>query len=163
MLLLGITKNHCEVYVDMEASHAATHFANSPKLYDAVVTAIPQITVDGNEARFDFDTGELVGMSDLVETNSDDEIVYALRVGRDRYSRFVKNKTAVPSTFITLAFELLADNKYRIHTAFIGRLTPSFPGGDYRPEESLDFWSKYALVWGNQQVIPETETTACPW
>ena len=163
MNFLGITKNNCEVYIDSENSHAATHFTDSPKLFNAVVKTIPKISLVGGESRIDFDTEEIVGTSDLVETDSNDEIIFALRLNRDRYSRFVKNKDATPTTYITLAFELIEEKKYKLYTAFIGRLTPSFPGGDYLPEQSKDFWSNHALAWGNQEVVPGTETSLCPW
>jgi hypothetical protein len=163
MLHIGTTKNGCRVYVDMELSHAATHFKDSPKLLDAVKKAIPNITATEEEIRIDIDTGVTAGNSDLVETNPDDEIVYAMRPFRDRYSRFVKGKSAMPTSWITLALNKSGDSSYQLYTAFVGKITPSFPGGDYLPEQSKSFWSKHALVWGNQEIVPGTETSVCPW
>jgi hypothetical protein len=104
-----------------------------------------------------------LGSQMWVETNSHDEIVYALRPHRDRYSRFVKNKTTLATHYITLSFKQIQDTQYELYTAYVGKITPSFPGGDYLPEQSKDFWSKHALVWGNQAIVPGTETTECPW
>lgn len=160
---IGKSKSNHEVMVDLETSHAATHFQDSPMLFDAVKKALPLIELDEEKVRVEIDTGEVVGMSDLVETHPGDEIVYAMRPYRDRYSRFVKNRLAEQTTWIVLSFERLNQEQYKLHTAFVGRLTPSFPGGDFLPEMSKEFWSKHALVWGNQEVIPGSETDSCPW
>jgi hypothetical protein len=65
MKLLGVTKNHCEVYVDMDNSHAATHFADSPKLYNAVIQTLSTIELFGATVRMECDAGEEVGESDV--------------------------------------------------------------------------------------------------
>lgn len=163
MKFLGTSKNGMKVYVDMEKSHAATHFKDCPQLLDVVKRSIPKINIEGEELRIEFDTNEEVGRTDLVETNDTDEIVYALRLHRDRYSRFVKNKTASVTTWIVMSFDRIEEGKYKLYTAFIGRLTPSFPGGDFMPGQSKEFWSRHALVYGNQEIIPGSETKECPW
>lgn len=163
LTVIGQSKNGCYVVVDLESSHAATHFNDSPKLFDAVKKAITLIELDKEKIRVEIDTGEYVGMSDLVETNQSDEIIYALRPYRDRYSRFVKNRVAEGTSWVVLSFERLSERQYKLHTAFVGRLTPSFPGGDFMPEKSKEFWSNHALVWGNQEIVSGSETDVCPW
>ena len=105
---------------------------------------------------------EYIGCTDLVETKEGDEIVYALRPLRSIYSRFVKNKKSVPSKWVTLNIRKEKE-MYVLHTAFVGRLTPSFPGDDYLPDQSKEFWACHALVWGSQEIIPGSETDKCPW
>ncbi len=160
---LGKTKNGVDVYVDMEQSHASTHFAHHPKLSNAVKNIIPEVEVFHDRTRLEYDTDEEVGATDLVETNEHDEIVYAKRPLRTQYSRFVKNKVSTPTSWVTVDFRRVNDKEYMLYTAFVGRLTPSFPGGDFLPEQSKEFWSNHALVWGSQEVIPGSETAACPW
>lgn len=161
--LLGVSRNGCEVSVDFEASHAATHFHDTPKLLDAVRRIIPNLILEDELIRIDVDTGIIIGNTDLVETEEGDEIVYALRPNRTQYSRFVKHKRASPSSWVTLDLRKIGDSEYELYTAFVGRLTPSFPGGDYLPEQSREFWATHALVWGSQEIVPHTETTVCPW
>lgn len=161
--MIGKSKNGCDVFADLESSHAATHFNDSPKLFDAVKKVIPLIALDKEKVRVEIDTAEVVGTSDLVETHQGDEIVYAMRPYRDRYSRFVKNRLAEETSWIVLSFERLNQEQYKLYTAFVGRLTPSFPGGDFMPEMSNEFWATHALVLGNQEVIPGSETDVCPW
>jgi hypothetical protein len=160
---LGKTKNGIEVSVDMVSSHATTHFAHHPKLLEAVKKIIPTLEVVEEIMRVEIDTGEVVGATDLVETGEEDEIFYAIRPLRSTYSRFVKNKKPSPTTWVTLDLRKVNDREYCLYTAFAGRLTPSFPGGNYLPEQSKKFWSTHALVWGTQEIKPGTETEKCPW
>ncbi len=162
MEYLGTTSDGCEVYVDMECSHAATHFRDSPGLIEVVRKVIPTLTMTGDWLRHETDMGVVVGYSDLVSTGPNDEIVYALRPFRTQYSRFVKGKKAEPTTWLALDIRKI-DGVYTLHTAFPGRVTPSFPGGNYLPEQSREFWANHALVWGTQEVIPESITSTCPW
>lgn len=160
---LGKTKNGFDVYVDMESSHAATHFAHQPELFGAVREVISSIDAEGNVVRVETDLGRVIGETDLVETTEQDEIVYARRPLRGvQYSRFVKNKSSSPTSWVTVDLRKDGEN-YRIYTAFVGRLAPSFPGGDFLAEKSREFWSTHALVWGSQEVVLGTETTECPW
>ncbi len=159
----GKTKNGFDVFVDMKESHASTHFAHHPKLFGFVKKTIPTIELTSDIVRIDRDMGEPVGTTDLVETNDTDEIVYALRPLRTQYSRFVKNKEPQLTNWITIDLRKSGEDKYDLYTAYVGKITPSFPGGNILPEQSSAFWSKHALVWGSQEVEPGTETTECPW
>lgn len=159
---LAKTKNGFDVYVDMESSHATTHFTHHPKLIEAVKKAIPSIDAKENIVRIEIDMGVEVGTTDLIETSDQDEIIYAKRPLRSQYSRFVKNKNSKPTNWITIDVRKNGE-VYNLYTSFVGRLTPSFPGGNYLPEQSKDFWSKHALVWGSQEIVDGTETTKCPW
>lgn len=160
---IGKTKNDCDVYVDMEGSHAATHIADTPQLLDLVKEIIKDVVPDDEYARFETDMGRTIGNSDLVETEEGDDVVYAKRPNRDTYSRFVKNKKPVPTSWVVVELRKVGDCEYELFTAFIGRFTPSFPGGPHETPDSKPFWSKHALAWGTQEVIPETETAECPW
>ncbi|MDB5264702.1 MAG: hypothetical protein JWN64_273 [Parcubacteria group bacterium] len=139
-----------------------THFKHHPKLLDVVEHIIPTLEGGGEWIRVEKDLGEIIGTTDLVETVEGDEIVYALRPRRSIYSRFVKGKESTPTSWITIALRK-SEGGYDLYTAFVGRDTPSFPGGDHLSEQSKEFWSTHALVWGSQEVIPGTETPLCPW
>lgn len=160
---LETTKNGIEIFFDTNSSHAITHFQKNPKLRLHVQGVIKTINITENHTRADFDTGEVLGQTDLVETSETDEVVYALRVGRQTYSRFVKNMSPSPTSRLTLDIRKGEDAVYYLYTAFIGANVPSFPGGDYLPTESKTFWSQHALVWGTQEIVEGTETEICPW
>lgn len=161
--LLGKTKNGYDVYFDAKKSHALTHFNKTPKLIEYVKKLLPTIEATEDMIRLDSDMGEIVGNTDLIETDEGDEIVYAMRPLRAQFSRFVKNKESQPTSWITIDLRKSGGDEYFLYTAFVGRLTPSFPGGSFLPERSRDFWAKHALVWGAQEIVPGSETTKCPW
>ena len=163
--LLGHTAGNFPVHLNEKSSHAQTHLIQHPLLLDAVKKAIPTIEGDDDIIRIQVNAGEIIGTTDLVETSPDDEIVYAKRVARDIYSRFVKNKQPIPTSTITIDIrkETSSAPSYYLYTTFIGGVTPSFPGGEFLPQQSVEFWSTHALVWGTQEIIAGTETTVCPW
>ena len=160
---LAKTKNGISVFLDENSEHAKTHISKFPLLLGATVDLLPTIEVLGDTFRKDFDVGHTVGTSDLVETDMTDDIVYALRTHRDRYSRFVKNRQATNSSWIVIDIRRRSAGSFYLYTCYVGQLTPSFPGGDFLPEKSHGFWSKHALVWGNQEVVSGSETATCPW
>lgn len=162
-VFLGKTKNNLNVYFDEDSSHASTHISKTPRLLEYAKKIIPTIEANEDVIRFDVDTGVEVGTTDLIETTDNDEIVYAMRPLRTQYSRFVKNKQSQPTSWITLDLRKTGKAEYNLYTCFVGRLTPSFPGGNFLPDQSLDFWSKHALVWGGQEIVPNSERTDCPW
>jgi hypothetical protein len=161
--LFGYTKNNIAVYINTVHSHALTHFRDHPELVEVAKRALATITATEAEIRTEVDMGEPVGLRDLVETDEHDDIIYAIRVGRITYSRFCMNKKPNLTNYVTIGLDHLADDTYLLYTAFIGRLTPSFPGGNFLPEQSKAFWSTHALAWGSQEIIPDSKTTECPW
>lgn len=160
--LFATSKNGISVYLDTEQSHASTHLAHNPALADFAREVLSGLDITEDIVRVEQDMGKVIGTTDLLETDENDEIVYALRPLRSTYSRFVKNKKPISTRWVTVDVRK-REGDYFLYTTFIGRLTPSFPGGDYLLEQSEVFWSNHALAWGNQEVIPETETTECPW
>ncbi len=169
--LIAQTANGLDVYMDMEKCHALTHIAKSPKLLDFIKKVIPTMDATQDVIRIDRDMGETAGMTDMVETDENDEIIYAMRPLRSIYSRFAKNRQAQPTNWITIDLRKSEDAaassekaaSYDLYTAFVGKMTPSFPGGNYLPEQSKEFWSKHALALDSVEIVPGTETTECPW
>jgi len=104
-----------------------------------------------------------VGLTDLVPTNDSDEIVYAKRLNRDNYTRFVANRTAVPTNFVTIVLRRDAEDSYKLWSAWVGQKTPQFPGDENETPESRPFWRAHALVWGNQEVQLNTDRKDWPW
>lgn len=160
---IGVTKNGYTVCVDLETSHASTHLADTPELLTLVQEALPSIVVDGEYTQYEHDFGRVIGESDLVETEDDDDVVYARRFQRDIYTRFVKNKKAQPSSRITIWLKTTDTDKCELVTAYVGRPVPPFPGDEFETKESKPFWSKHALAWGRQEIVLGTETKECPW
>lgn len=151
------------VYLDEDSRHASTHLADSPRLLEAVKEIIPTIDAIQCTEATETELSYIVGTTDLIQTTNTDEIIYALRPHRTIYARFVKNKKPSPCKIVTVVLKERPRGGYSLYTCYIGSRTPSFPGGDYLPEESKVFWSKHALVWGTQEIISDTITKQCPW
>ena len=158
------TKNGFDVFVDTETSHASTHLKDHPELLALMQEVISNYIATEEKVRFETDMGRIVGKMDLVETSDSDEIFYAKRQNRDKYTRFVKNREPEPTSFVTIELQKKSDTRYEVFTAFIGRLTPSFPvDKNDTNEENRKYWKNHALAIGNQEFMPETITMECPW
>ena len=107
---------------------------------------------------------EVVGYSSCVPTYRGDDIVFAHRVGRDRPSRFVRNRRAEPTRIGTVVLELNGDEtSYLVRTAHLGPLAPIEPWGLEAPSpESIRFWNHHAFAWGSEPVAKSTVTSALP-
>ena len=129
----------------------------------SVNSGLENTEISGDIMEFDADTGTTLGMSDLVETDDNDEVVYAIRKNRDRHMRFTKSRKPKPSSMVAISLTRLDDGSYDLYSAWLGPQTPPTPNSPIANEKSKPFWSKHALVWGNQEIQPGTETSLCPW
>jgi len=155
--------NGIKVYVDTVDSPAATHLKSNPELLGLVKDFLKHQSFHEEEVSLEYDTDHIVGNMDLVETDSKDEIVYAIRKNRDIYTRFVKNREPVPTSYITVILRKNNEGNYILWSAWIGRLVPTSPGNPDSTPVSKPFWDKHALVFGRQPIIEETLTDKYPW
>lgn len=161
--LFTCSKNGLKVYYDPVGSHASTHFSDTPQIIPYVRKAVENTDISGDVMKFETDTGRILGTSDLVETHENDDIVYAIRKNRDRHARFTKSHSPQPSSKVAISLKRLDKDSYDLFSAWLGPLTPPTPNNPLANSDSKPFWSKHALVWGNQEIIPGTETKICPW
>lgn len=162
--LLCHSRDGVAVTYDPVASHAATHFSDSPGLLKATVLALGRMSIARGPRVSTTDVGYIVGTSDLVPIRPGDVIVYAQRMGRDVYSVFNCSRDPWPCSLVTTVLEEPDEDGARVlRTAWVGDAAPPFPSDLCESAESRGFWSRSALAWGNQEVRPGTVTTACPW
>jgi hypothetical protein len=161
--LFARSKNGLDITYNSVHSHAATHFAHAPQIRPYVKSFLENTDVSGDIMEFDVDTGTILGVSELVETDESDEIVYAIRKDRDRYTRFTKSRKPEPSSKVAISLKRLNDGSYDLYSAWLGPMIPPTPGNPFANAESKPFWSKHALVWENQEVQSGTETSVWPW
>jgi hypothetical protein len=162
-LVFAQSKNGIAVVYDPVYSHASTHFNDDPQIKPLVQDILKTTDISGEMMEFTTDIGRHIGESGLVETDDSDEIIYAIRKNRDRYARFTKTRKPEPSSLITISLTRIDDKTYDLYSAWLGPLTPSFPGSPHETADSKPFWNSHALVWGTQEVQPGTETKDCPW
>jgi hypothetical protein len=161
--IVGTTKNNKSVYLDEESTHAHTHVSDTPNLLDYTKEALAHVIAIDDVVYVEVDLGRPLGKSDLVATDENDEIIYAKRVNRDTFTRFVKNRKQLEDSRIAVVLHK-TDDEYRLFSTWIGPATPPFPRENPKhDQESIEFWKKHALVWGRQAIQPGTEVTEWPW
>lgn len=161
---LSVSRNGKEVVYDDADSHAATHIADTPELPALVKEVLASTDLEGDVIRFQKDMKRIIGESDLVETDKSDEIVYAKRKNRDVYTPFTKSRKPKQSSLLSVSFRRLENDVYELDSTWIGPMdSPAFPGDPDEDEQSIPFWTSHALVWGRQEVQPDTITTDNPW
>lgn len=163
---LCLSANGKKVFYDGVNSHTATHFEDKPELRTLVVEALSKMDLIGQVVGLDIDMGRVVGASDVVEVDSSDDIVYAMRVQREDQGHvpFTKSREVKPSSLISVYLVEIDEESYELSSAWIGEFdSPNFPQMEDAPPESIEYWSKHAFVWGSQKIIPGTELSECPW
>lgn len=111
-----------------------------------------------------------IGYCNLVETNQNDEIIYAKRIGRDIYTKFVKGRNAKLTNCVTV---LLNKSHNRNNEYFAVTM---FPGNEPQKEpedmnissynelvNSLKFWSGHALIFDEDIIQIGSEKANCPY
>jgi len=161
---LTLSKNGRRVFFNDVDSHVATHFADTPQLRALAAEVIAGRELSDTIVEFETDMGRIVGKSDLVENDRQDEIVYAKRKNREVFTVFNKSKSPQPCSLVTVSLHQQADGSYELLSAWIGPLnSPPFPGDENETAESKSFWTTHSLAWGTQEIQPQTETSQCPW
>lgn len=144
--------NNKIVVVDLE--HLYLHEGVIPFL-EKVISNLTILQVAIHKETIDM--GYQVGFADCVSVGETDEIVYAKRVGRFIYSKFVKNREPEPTNNITVVLKRMSPNKYKLLTAYIGNSSEKeIEDRSISTEEELNtciaFWNTHALVLGSCEV-----------
>ena len=159
---IGLSQNGERVYIDLQETKVGLHLAEAPQLRGLITEVIEQAELSGDNVAIEKDLGRIVGETTLVETDDNDEIVYAKRLQRDKYTRFVMSRAAKPTQFVTVILHRV-DDGYSVWSAWCGQLVPTAPGGDDEMPKSQGFWRSHALIFDETIIQPETVTMTCPW
>lgn len=160
--LVTFSRNQQPVYIDHDATKVALHIQETPLLLELVKEVIVGADLSGDNVAIEKDMGRTIGETTLVETTDGDTIVYAKRLGREKYTRFVIGKSAQATSYVTVILHKV-DDGYNLWSAWCGKLVPTSPGGDDEMPKSQGFWRNHALVYDEAIIQPGSITTACPW
>lgn len=105
----------------------------------------------------------VIGEKTLVQVKGGDNIVYAVRRGRKGHTKFVKNRQPVACSSVCIVLKRTTTGSYVIITAFIGEVAEPEPWDKKATSASLSFWERHALVYGSEEILPESLTEECPW
>lgn len=157
MEFLGNSRDDKSVYIDHDHTNVTYHLLETPDLLDLVREVLPTIKLDdGTQVVVERDMGRIVGTTNLVETTETDEIVYAKRIGRLTYSRFVKGRSPMPCRHIVVVFRK-QKKEYVLWTAMCGRLLP-----DDAYEQDSVFRATHAMTYDESLVQLDTVATRKP-
>ena len=136
---------------------------DSPELRELLSTALWMVDPEGEEfiaTEVHFD--QPIGKSECVETTPEDKIVYAKRIGKQGYSRFVVGREPEETQSVSLILKKIPEG-YILISAYIGAKAPLEPWAAGADETSREFWKTHALRWGSQPIMFGTDTEECPW
>lgn len=157
VIKLGMTSSGQEALLDYSDTNVEYHLRETPDLIELVREALPNVELpDEAQVVVEYDMGRVVGTTNLVETNENDEIVYAKRIGRDTYSRFAKNRSPSDCRFIVMVFKK-TDDAYYLWTAMCGRLLPKEA---YDPDSKFN--ATHAMAYDDNLVQIDTVTKIKP-
>lgn len=180
MKILGYLASGQKV-IDRQKSHLDSHASAKPYLAAAFAKiSLPEYPNFSMQAvEFEND----IGHSERVATDDTDSIVYARRLGRSGYTRFVKNRKPIATSVLTVILSATDEDtgkKYDTHStyvlwnAFIGSPAPREPTDSYFKKnhgesvdkdyaESVQFWDSHALVIDEESIEEGSETSEKPW
>lgn len=152
--LLGQDSNGIDVFLDYSRTNVEYHLLETPNLIELVKEVLPTIDTNNEEQVIvERNLGRIVGMTNLVETTDADEIVYAKRIGRDKFSRFAKNRSPIETSWVVVVLRK-ADKGYSLWTAMCGHLLPA----DAYVENSL-FNQTHAMAYDESLIQLDTVRT----
>jgi len=160
---IGVTKNGVDVYVDLIHSAAAGHISQQPHILTLAKTMLAALRLTGEALNTEYDFGRTIGNADVVETTSNDHIVYAKRLKCLTYTRFVRKRQLSPSSYLSMSFQRLPDGSYELLDVWIGNQFPPFPMAENETPDSRPFWEKHAIVLDGQPLQLRTLTKDSPF
>lgn len=153
----------------MEA-HKADFIVEWTSLMRQVREILLQETIQEEFIIRELDMGKAIGYEKLIKTKETDTIVYAKRLNRELYTRFVKGKTkALTHTMVViLSQDRCNPHKYDLVTAYPGRIAYKEPEDlnihtKQELRESLYFWQQHALIFDEANIHVATIRAACPY
>lgn len=158
---LTTSNNNQPVYVDVEKTNLALHIVENPDLLTYIKEAIEQREVIGKKVALEVDLGRTIGTTSMVEVSDEDEVVYAKRIGRERYSKFVKNRDLVPTSWV-VAILFKDQDCYLVWSGWCGRLLPQEPDGSGGTRTSREFDQTHAMVYDPNIIQMDTLCTYPP-
>jgi hypothetical protein len=104
-----------------------------------------------------------IGKNNCVPVTWKDEVMYAKRIGRKKYSKFVLNSAPTPTDSITIYLQR-KQGIYLIKSCYYGdSLQFDVSEGHEFEVDTYAFWENHAIVYGSEPIDQSTITYICPW
>ena len=155
--------NGCEVYINLISSSAGLTIKRQPHLLQLVKEVVAKKKLSGPRVLVEQEMGRVIGNSDVVVTTEKDTVFYAQPHKKDVFSRYVKNRSVLPSTQLTIVLQKDEEGSYEIIDTWVGANIPPFPGDSNEADDSRSYWETHALVVDTQVIQPKTITKTSPY
>lgn len=114
-------------------------------------------------AALEYNFKQPVGNTDIVETSPTDVIVYAKLLRQPTYTRFVKKRQMLPSSYVSLVLHRDEDGEYELDDVWFGKQVPPLPGDQHETAASKEYWQSHAIVLSSQTLQPRSATHDWPF
>lgn len=155
------SSNNAKVFSDVDSTNLALHIIENPNLLSHIKEAVKKSDLEGEKVALEVDLGRIVGVTSMVEIHDGDEIVYAKRLDRDSYSKFVKNRDLVPTSWV-VAILFKEEYGYLVWSGWCGRLLPQEPDGKGGSRTAKEFEASHALVYDPKIIQMDTLKSSKP-
>jgi len=174
VFLLGMDKFGIEenayalrrVYINSKGINIYSR-VNSEHIHLNIDNFLPDIIDKINNANDDiveieYEYSENIGHSSCVEVDENDNIIYAIRNGRNNHTKFVLNRKKEACNSLFAVFKR-TEYGYLILTIFIGKKAGREPWDRFATDADKRFWINHALVYESNDIIKGSVLSKCPW
>lgn len=155
--------NGKQVYAHLMSEPLASSISSNPHLLRLAEEALLTIELTGASLRIEHDMGRSIGRSELVKTTDADSVFYARQSKTEGFTRFVKNRQAVPTQYMTIKLVCDADDDYELVSIWIGKDYPKGPDHLEATADSADYWANHAVTYNGQSIVSNSLTKTCPY
>ncbi|MDY4544815.1 MAG: hypothetical protein SPE00_05840 [Bacilli bacterium] len=155
-------KNHMEI-------HRNDFLVDYNKLIREFEVSEEASKLDKEFISIQYDFKRIVGISGVIDVNKYDDVVYAKRIGRKIYSKFVRNITeGIETSKVIFILRKNIDREYFLITMFPGEMSEREPEDKNintfeELMQSLNFWKNKAFIWKEKIIDLDTITYECPY
>lgn len=153
--------NGIDVFIDPNSTNIGVHTVENPELMDLVKEGLSQSMVSGENVALEIDMGRIIGITNCIETTEDDEVIFARRIGRTSYSRFVKNREPEETNILAIILHKKLRG-YNLWSAWCGKLVPTKRDITGKMRTIEGFWDNHALVYDPKIIEPGSERQSRP-
>ncbi|MBC7581621.1 hypothetical protein H7097_02000 [Aeromicrobium sp.] len=161
--IIGVSANDKRVYANLMNKALASNISGNPHLLRLAEDAVTSSQLKGPVVQIEYDMGRAIGRSDIVETTDADAIFYARQTKAAGFTRFVKNRTASSTEFVTVSMARDDDDEYEITNIWIGKSFPVTPDHADATPLSTEFWATHAVLYNGQPIVSSTLTKTSPY
>lgn len=162
-LPVAVSANGKSVYASLMQAPLSTSVAHNPHLLTLVGEVVAQLDLTLQSITIEHNMGRPIGYSERLETRDKDTIFYARMNKLPEYTRFVRQRNAEQTTYITFILEQDAEGSYTLVDAWLGNVYPPIPSPTNDTQLSKDYWTTHAVVFNGQSLLASTITKVCPY